>query len=70
MDGSMSVPERVYNKLGVDGCHVVVSKEKNENGNVGANISKEDRVEYFSYGGCQECKKYTSALQPKGLSVS
>ena len=69
MDGSMSVPERVYSKLGVDGCHILVSKQKNESGNVGANISKEDKVEYLSYGGCQECKNILVLCNTRAISL-
>ncbi len=67
IDGSMSVPERVYNKLTLEGCHVVVSKEKNDNANIGANISSGDRIEYLSYGGCQECKNILVLCNPRAI---
>jgi len=68
IDGSMSVPERVYNKLTLEGCHVVVSKEKNDNSSIGANVSRGGRIEYLSYGGCQECKNILVLCNPRAIS--
>ena len=57
IDSSMEINARMLNRIKTDSCYAFVSSLKYGNVDVGANITKNKQIEYFSFGGCQQWKE-------------
>lgn len=69
IDGPVVIPEKVFNKIKLDGCYVVVSKNKNNTSNMGANISEKEKIEHFGFGACQEYKNVIVMCNPRANHI-
>lgn len=56
IDSSMKINARMLNRIKTDSCYAFVSNSKDGNVEIGANITKNKKIEYFSFGGCQKWK--------------
>tara|TARA_B100001778_G_scaffold334979_1_gene350164 strand:- start:6456 stop:7166 length:711 start_codon:yes stop_codon:yes gene_type:complete len=57
IDSSMEINARMLNRIKTDSCYAFVSNSKDGNADIGANITKNKQIEYFSFGGCQRWKE-------------
>lgn len=53
-DHFASINKTILSKMNEEKVYAVVSKSKENCSLIGANISKDKRIEYFSFGACQE----------------
>lgn len=56
INGCNNVNKKIISRVRDNNCYAVVSKKRNNIDNIGVNISHGNKIEYFSFGGCQEWK--------------